>query len=145
MLNFTTFWCFRLNALSRKVSRLYNNRCIEHGVTAAQSFVIFDVMDHEGTSVKDIAARIQLDSPAVTGLIDRLVKEGLVERKEDPEDRRSLKIYLTPKGRVLVDSKLVPMALDFNRFIRSMVAPEISGDFQRSLDLFDQEVSKIGE
>lgn len=145
MLNFTTFWCFRLNALSRKVSRLYNNRCIEHGITAAQSFVIFDVMDHEGTSVKDIAARIQLDSPAVTGLIDRLVKEGLIERKEDPEDRRSLKIYLTPKGRVLVDNKLVPMALDFNRFIRSMVDPEISGAFQRSLDLFDQEVSKVVE
>lgn len=145
MLNFTTFWCFRLNALSRKVSRLYNNRCLDHGITAAQSFVIFDVMDHQGTSVKDIAARIQLDSPAVTGLIDRLVKEDLVERKEDPGDRRSLKIFLTAKGQNLAEQHLVPVATEFNRYIRNMVEPEISDIFQHSLDLFDSQLNKVLE
>ncbi|MDD3267920.1 MAG: MarR family transcriptional regulator [Syntrophomonadaceae bacterium] len=145
MLDFTTFWCFRLNALSRKISRMYNGRCLEHGITAAQTFVIFDVMEHEGTSVKDIATRIQLDSPGVTGLIDRLVKEGLVERKEDPEDRRSLRITLTGKGRELADSKLIPMALEFNRYIRSIVQPEVAKIFQNSLDLFDQQLSKSGD
>lgn len=142
MLDFTTFWCFRLNALSRKISRMYNNRCLEYGVTAAQSFVIFDVMDHPGTSVKDIATRIQLDSPAITGLIDRLVKEDLVERNEDPEDRRSLKIYLTEKGQELVHSDLVPMALEFNKYIRQLVEPQISQIFQHSLDLIDKQLNK---
>lgn len=142
MLDFTNFWCFRLNALSRKISRLYNNRCLEYNVTAAQSFVIFDVMDHEGTSVKDIAARIQLDSPAVTGLIDRLVKEDLVERSEDPADRRSLKICLTPKGHELAESNLVPMALEFNNYIRSIVEPQISQIFQHSLDLIDSKLTR---
>jgi len=142
MLDFTTFWCFRLNALSRKISRMYNNRCLEHGVTAAQSFVIFDVMDHPGTSVKDIATRIQLDSPAITGLIDRLVREDLVERKEDPEDRRSLKIYLTEKGQELVHSHLVPMAHEFNKYIRQLVEPQVSQIFQHSLDLIDKQLNK---
>ncbi|MEN6349949.1 MAG: MarR family transcriptional regulator [Syntrophomonas sp.] len=143
MLNFPTFWCFRLNALSRKISRLYNNRCMEHGITAAQSFVIFDILDHAGSSVKDIASRIQLDSPAVTGLIDRLVKEDLVERKEDPSDRRSLQIYLTPKGQILAEENLVPMALEFNSFIRSTVEPEVSKVFQKSLDLIDKQLDKL--
>jgi len=142
MLEFTTFWCFRINALSRKVSRLYNARCSEYGVTAPQTFVIFDVNNNEGTSVKDIAARIELDSSAITGIIDRLAREGLLERQEDPEDRRSLKIYLTPKGRKLADEKLVPMAIEFNRYIREMVEPEISGIFQHSLDLIDRRISK---
>lgn len=142
MLDFTTFWCFRLNALSRKISRMYNSRCLEHGITAAQTFVIFDVMEHPGTSVKDIASRIQLDSPGVTGLIDRLVKEDLVERKEDPEDRRSLRINLTQKGRDLTENKLAPMALEFNQYIRSIVQPEVAKIFQNSLDLFDQQLNK---
>lgn len=142
MLDFTTFWCFRLNALSRKISRMYNSRCLEHGITAAQTFVIFDVMEHPGTSVKDIASRIQLDSPGVTGLIDRLVKEDLVERKEDPEDRRSLRINLTQKGRNLTENKLAPMALEFNQYIRSIVQPEVAKIFQNSLDLFDQQLNK---
>jgi len=142
VLDFTNFWCFRLNALSRRISRLYNARCLEHGVTAAQSFVIFDVMDHEGTSVKDIANRIQLDSPAVTGLIDRLVKEDLIERKEDPEDRRSLKIHLTPKGRELAKNKLVPVALEFDQYMRSIVDTKIAGIFQHALDLIDEQLRK---
>lgn len=142
MLNYSTFWCFRINALSRKVSRLYNTRCLEHGVTAAQSFVIFDIMNNEGTSIKDIALRVELDSPAVTSLVDRLVREDLVERKEDPDDRRSLKMYLTGKGRLLVEEKLKPMALEFNDYIRSMVDPEISSVFQHSLDLIDSQVNK---
>ncbi len=142
MLEFTTFWCFRLNALSRKVSRLYNAVCMEYGVTAPQTFVIYDVMDHEGTSVKDIASRIQLDSPAVTGLIDRLVKEDLIERMEDPDDRRSVKVYLTEKGRRLAEDHLVPRALEFNKYIRGMVEPEVSGIFQHSLDLIDRQISK---
>lgn len=144
MLDFTTFWCFRLNALSRKISRMYNNRCIEHGVTAAQSFVIFDVMDHPGTSVKDIAARVQLDSPAITGLIDRLVKEDLAERNADPEDRRGLKIYLTEKGQELADNALVPMAIEFNKFIRQLLEPQESLVFQKSLDLIDRQLNRNG-
>jgi len=99
-------------------------------------------MDHEGTSVKDIANRIQLDSPAVTGLIDRLVKEDLIERKEDPEDRRSLKIHLTPKGRELAKNKLVPVALEFDQYMRSIVDTKIAGIFQHALDLIDEQLRK---
>ena len=142
MLDFTNFWCFRLNVLSRRISRLYNSRCLKFGITAPQSFVIFDVMDHEGSSVKDIASRIQLDSPAVTGLIDRLVKENLIKRIEDPSDRRSLQINLTPKGRNLAEEHLVPMANEFNDFIRNKVEPEIAEIFQNSLDLIDRQLIK---
>jgi len=115
--NFTKAWCFRLAALSRKISRNYNAECSKFGITATQSFVILDLISHDGSSVKDIAARIQLDSPAVTGVIDRLYKENLVQRIEDPSDRRSLQIFLTPKGSHLAD-ELVPMSEEFNRNIQ---------------------------
>jgi MarR family transcriptional regulator, organic hydroperoxide resistance regulator len=118
---------------------------VEYGVTAAQSFVLFDVMDHEGTSVKDIGIRVELDSSAITGLIDRLEKEDLVERQEDPHDRRGTRIVLTPKGRDLAVNKLVPVAMEFNLYIRGMVAPEIAGIFQHSLNLLDKEVNKAVE
>ncbi|MDD4170873.1 MAG: MarR family transcriptional regulator [Syntrophomonas sp.] len=125
------------------MSRLWNARCSQYGVTAAQSFVIFDVRDHEGTSVKDIGIRIELDSSAITGLIDRLEKEDLVERKDDPNDRRGTKIFLTDKGRDLAESKLVPEAVEFNKYIRGMVEPEIAGIFQHSLNLLDKEINKV--
>lgn len=142
MTEFTNFWCFRLNAISRKVSRLWAARCSEYGITAPQSFVMLDVNNYQGSSVKDIAARIELDSSAVTGLIDRLEKENLVERQDDPDDRRGTRIFLTEKGRDLADTKLVPEVDAFNQYIRGMIAPEIAGIFQHSMDLFDKEINK---
>jgi len=142
MMEFTNFWCFRLNAISRKVSRLWTARCSEYGITAPQSFVILDVYNYDGSSVKDIAARIELDSSALTGLIDRLEKEDLVERQDDPGDRRGTRIFLTEKGRELAQTKLIPEAEDFNQYIRGMIAPEIAGIFQHSMDLFDKEINK---
>jgi len=138
MEKFTEFWCFRLNVLSRKISRRYNNKCTEFGVTAPQSFVLFDLLDHEGSNVKDIAFRVQLDSSAVTGVIDRLYKDELVKREEDPSDRRSLKIQFTPKGRKLAED-LFPIGREFNMYLRSLLDPEKAEMFEESLnDINDQ-------
>ena len=93
MEKYQQFWCFRLGAITRKISREYNTRFLEFGITLGQSFVLFDLLEHDGAGIKDIAGRVQLDSPAVTGLVDRLSRQGLVERIDDPSDRRSVKSY----------------------------------------------------
>ena len=135
--NFTQAWCFRLAALSRKISRNYNAECSKYGITATQSFVLLDLLDHDGSSVKDIANRIQLDSPAVTGVIDRLLKENLVQRIEDPSDRRSLQILLTPKGSQLAD-EIVPMSIEFNKNIQDGFDPDDVNLFQKFLYRLEQ-------
>lgn len=140
MENFTEFWCFRLNVVSRKISRKYNSKCLEYGITATQSFVLYDLLDHEGSNVKDIAARVQLDSSAVTGVIDRLYKEVLVTREEDPTDRRSLNIYLTSKGRKLAED-LLPTGRAFNLYLRSMLAEDKAEEFEQLLKTIDEQVT----
>lgn len=137
MHNFTEAWCFRLAALSRRISRHYNAECSRYGITATQSFVIFDLLDHDGSSVKDMAFRIQLDSPAVTGVIDRLVKENLVQRIEDPSDRRSVQIFLTPKGSNLAE-ELMPMSNKFNRNIKAGFEPDELELFENYLNRLEQ-------
>ncbi len=139
MEKFTDFWCFRLNVLSRKISRKYNSKCLEYGITAPQSFVLFDLLDHEGSNVKDIAARVQLDSSAVTGVIDRLYKEELVKREEDPFDRRSLNIFLTPHGRKLAED-LFPTGIEFNLYLRSLLDADKVEEFEESLKSIDDKV-----
>jgi DNA-binding MarR family transcriptional regulator len=135
--NFTEAWCFRLAALSRKISRSYNAECSNYGITATQSFVILDLLDHDGSSVKDIAFRIQLDSPAVTGVIDRLFKEDLVQRLEDPSDRRSLQILLTPTGRSLAE-QIIPIADQFNRNIQTGIDLDEKNIFEKTLNRLEQ-------
>jgi DNA-binding MarR family transcriptional regulator len=75
----------------------------------------------------------------VTGLVDRLEKEGLVVRKEDPEDRRSLKISLTPRGREVVE-EVVPAVVEYNQRIRSIIPENDAHAFERALEALEREL-----
>ncbi len=138
-MEFTDFFCFRLGAISRKMTRYYNNKLAPYGITIVQSWVLFYLSAQDGSSLKDIAGAIQLDSPVVTGLVDRLEKEGLVVREEDPGDRRSLKISLTPRGREVVE-EVVPAVVEYNQRIRSIIPENDAHAFERALEALEREL-----
>src|SRR4029077_11786488 len=61
----------------------------------------------EGLSFVDISRRLLVTSGNLTGIVDRLEREGLVIRTQDTADRRIVRIRLTPKGKDLI-GRLVP-------------------------------------
>ncbi|MGA4843512.1 MarR family winged helix-turn-helix transcriptional regulator [Streptomyces sp. G45] len=78
-----------------------------HGL-GASDFEVLDVLatgepsDADGGwRVQDIACRVHLSQSALSRLIGRLEKEGLVEREMCPQDRRGVRVCLTAKGRDL--------------------------------------------
>ncbi len=118
MESFTRFLCFELGLAARKIYRYYNNRYAAYGITVPQSFILFALLEQDGQNVKDLAGRLSLDSPAITGLLDRLEKEDLVERRNDPGDRRALRVFLTTKG-VSLAREAFKIASDFNEELAS--------------------------
>ena len=58
----------------------------------------------EVCGISEISRHSGVTNAAVSQLIDRLVEKGLIERSEDPIDRRAKKIILTTKGRELVEA-----------------------------------------
>ncbi len=59
-------------------------------------------MDPPPHRVRDLAARLNLPKPAVTRAIDRLHAMGLVKRRREEEDRRSVAMHRTMRGAVLL-------------------------------------------
>jgi DNA-binding MarR family transcriptional regulator len=53
----------------------------------------------EGLKMRELSERLMVTGGNVTGLTDRLVAEGLVERRDDPDDRRACTVRLTHEGR----------------------------------------------
>ena len=53
--------------------------------------------------VSDLAVLLDADLPAASRIASRLVTEGLVDRQEDPDDRRARLLTLTPQGLALID------------------------------------------
>ena len=52
-----------------------------------------------GLTMGELSGRLMVSNGNITGLIDRLVTEGLVARANRPEDRRTVRVTLTDKGR----------------------------------------------
>jgi MarR family 2-MHQ and catechol resistance regulon transcriptional repressor len=73
-------------------------------------FGVLEMLLHKGPlPVNVIGSRLRLTSGAITTAIDRLETKGLAERRNDPEDRRTRIVCLTPAGEALIASALRTM------------------------------------
>jgi DNA-binding MarR family transcriptional regulator len=68
-------------------------------VKPAYLWALMSLWMTDGLKVTDIARRAGLDSSTMTGLLDRMERDGLVTRTDDAADRRTLRIYLTEEGK----------------------------------------------
>jgi len=59
---------------------------------------LVSLWQEDGLKVIDLGRRAGLEPSTMTGLLDRMERDGLVERRTDPADRRVLKIFLTESG-----------------------------------------------
>jgi len=67
-------------------------------------FAVLEVLLHKGPlPVNTIGPKVMLTSGSISVAVDRLVKRGLVDRRDDAEDRRARVVHLTTKGRELIE------------------------------------------
>lgn len=71
-------------------------------ITMPQFFVMEYLLRCGGCKMGEIAKYINVTTAAMTGLVDRIVRDGYAARSSDPDDRRIVNIKLTPKGSRLV-------------------------------------------
>src|SRR6201994_181342 len=88
---------------SRLLRNHIDHRAKERGTTRAQWIVLFRLRENEGLSQVDLADVLELQPISLVRLLDRLVEHGLLERRHDPKDRRANRLFLTAKGKKLVD------------------------------------------
>ncbi len=75
-------------------------------VTMPQLRGLFLLLRNGPSRMGDLAANLGISISSATGLIDKLVDRGLVERSADPNDRRSVICALSSKGRELAERLL---------------------------------------
>src|SRR6516225_1110751 len=88
---------------SRLLRNYIDHRAKERGTTRAQWIMLFRLRQQEGLSQVDLAEVLELQPISLVRLLDRLVEHGLLERRHDPKDRRANRLFLTAKGKQLVD------------------------------------------
>jgi len=67
-------------------------------VTMAQGRVLMVVGHGPGCTMGELASKLGIGVSAATGLVDRLVERGVLERESDPADRRAVRVRMSPAG-----------------------------------------------
>lgn len=87
---------------SRILRRSFDVRARDIGVTRAQWQVLTTLLRHEGVNQGGLADLLDVDPITVCRMVDRLQDATLVERRADPADRRSWRLFLTGKAAALL-------------------------------------------
>jgi DNA-binding MarR family transcriptional regulator len=101
-----------VNLISHRSGRVISIMS-EASVTLPQVLLLNRVDAIGSTSPSDIALEAQASAPAASQMIERLVRQGLLRRVEDPSDRRRKVISLSPAARALLKKLEAARAVDY--------------------------------
>lgn len=90
--------------LTLEIHRTIRHRFIRSGehqfeVNPLQLFALFAIHDQEGLTMRELANALQITPPSATSFANRLVKYGWIKRKQDPKNRKIVRLSTTKKGK----------------------------------------------
>jgi DNA-binding MarR family transcriptional regulator len=94
-----------LRITARLTRQLMDRWAEKHGLSEGRLYVLFQLAaaPRQQLPLGELAEQLEVTPRNVTGLIDHLERDGLVERVDDPDDRRSIYARLTTAGAKLLD------------------------------------------
>jgi DNA-binding MarR family transcriptional regulator len=92
---------FQLAKANQLASRFLSRKVSELNLTPVQALILGFLNQKDQITSSELGKKTELDSATLTGILDRLEEAGFIERKSNPDDRRSIHIHLTPKGNAL--------------------------------------------
>ena len=87
-----------IHEIALMAARIFNRRVKELGFTRSQWEVLYLLHENDGQTQTEIAAQLVMAKPPLGRLIDKLEEEEWLERRDDPNDRRAKRVFLTPKS-----------------------------------------------
>jgi DNA-binding MarR family transcriptional regulator len=95
---------FLLKDVSRLYVQRFEQRAAVHGLTLPQCRALIYLANNEGISQVQLAELTDIEPMSLVRILDRMEADGLVERRNDPADRRARCLYLKARAKPLVDN-----------------------------------------
>lgn len=86
---------------SRLFARALHARLVPHGVAPGQLAVLQRLWEGDGLTQAELARAVRVEQPTMARTLDRMARDGLIERVASKEDRRAFNVRLTARGRQL--------------------------------------------
>ncbi len=82
----------------RTVHEELDRRLSQHGASLWNWVLLKEAAHAEGASQRELAQHMGIEPPTLVRQLDKLAEDGLVERRPDPDDRRVVRVVVTPAG-----------------------------------------------
>jgi DNA-binding MarR family transcriptional regulator len=131
---------FVLRHLWHKVSRLYNQKASEYGVSTSVGFILLNV-DKEGTPSTQLGPKMGMEPTSLSRTLKSMQESGLIYRKAAKDDKRKVLIFLTDEG---VEKRRIArqVILDFNEHVISAVPKGKLKTFFEVAERLDKAIDK---
>ena len=118
---------FLLHDVSRQMRHAFDLRARDLGVTRQQWRALFYLSRFEGPTQTELADALEVERISVGRMVDRLVDNGLVERRADPADRRVWRLHLLPPAFEIL-KKLTAIGAALETEVLEEIMPEKRGE-----------------
>jgi DNA-binding MarR family transcriptional regulator len=102
-----------------------------------QQLTVLSLVRTEGLGLAELARRCMVAPTVITGIVDRLERQGLISRAADPRDRRVNRLVLSDAGRDLSIAVEQALIAEVASQLDDFTEAELD-DLQRGLELFDR-------
>ena len=92
----------------KKITDCYNDTIKAYGATRVQWIALYYIENSDGIRQTELAEQMDSRETTIARLAGRLIKNGLVERRADDNDRRAVKLYCTEEGHAMY-KRLLPV------------------------------------
>ena len=90
---------YHIRAAWYGIYRMYNQEAVKHDITTSLGFVLLNLHMGEGTPATKIAPLMGMEARSLSRMLKSMEEQGLIRKEKDENDKRSVLIYLTEKGR----------------------------------------------
>ena len=127
---------FFLKVVWQTVANKYNQIAADYGMTQALGYMLINIHE-EGTAVSQIAALSGVKSTSLSRMLKSMEELGLIYRENDLNDKRSVKIFLTPFG---IEKRQIAkdVVRKFNEYLNSHIADKERLQLIKTLNKINQ-------
>lgn len=112
--------------VARALVRALQVRLAQHSVSFGHWAFLRILWEHDGLTQRQLSTEAGVMEPTTFAALGAMEKLGYVTRRQMPDNRKNVYIFLTPKGRLL-KRKLVPLAEEVNEVaVRGLPAREVA-------------------
>lgn len=119
-----------LRATWISIAKMYNEEASKEGSTMATGFALLSIDPEKGTPSTSLGPKMGMEATSLSRTLKTMEEKGLITRRKNPVDGRSVLIYLTDYGKEMRDySKKV--VLTFDEAVKREIPEEDLNTFTR--------------